>query len=131
MKRAILILAVLFALILFAQSRSLVNVGGRDGSLMLGGLTNNSTINPSNFTVSNNTTLDLSHEGTSIKVGGDDGTLLLKDLTNNSSNFMDGRNNSGNLSEWGSKPRPAPLPGKYDYKSAQTNAIIRMNHLGY
>jgi len=131
MKRAILILALLFALILFAQSRPLINVGGRDGSLMLGGLTNNSTINPSNFTVSNNTTLDLSHEGTSIKVGGDDGTMLLKDLTNNSSNSMDGRNNSGNLSEWGSKPRPAPLPGKYDYKSAQTNAIIRMNHLGY
>jgi len=131
MKRAILIIALLFALILFAQSRPLINVGGRDGSLMLGGLTNNSTINPSNFTVSNNTTLDLSPEGTSIKVGGDDGTTLLKDLTNNSSNLMNLRNNSGNLSEWGSKPRPAPLPGKYDYKNAQTNAIIRMNHLGY
>jgi hypothetical protein len=131
MKRAILILALLFALIFFAQSRSLINVGGRDGSLMLGGLTNNSTINPSNFTVSNNTSLDLSHEGISIKVGGDDGTTLLKNLTNNSSFAADGRNNSGNLSEWGSKPRPAPLPGKYDYKSAQTNAIIRMNHLGY
>ena len=131
MRRAILILALLLALIFFAQSKPLINVGGRDGSLMLGGLTNNTTINPSNFTISNNTTIDLLHKATTMKVGGDDGTLLLKGLTNNSSNVTDGRNNSRNLSEWGSKPRPAPLPGKYDYKSAQTNAIIRMNHLGY
>ena len=131
MKRAILILTVLLALIIFAQSKSLVNVGGRDGSMLLGGLTNNTTINPSNFTVSNNTTIDLSHKATSMKVGGDDGTILLKDLTNDSSNATIGRNNSGNLTEWGSKPRSAPLPGKYDYQSAQTNSIIRMNHLGY
>jgi hypothetical protein len=131
MKRAILILSVLLALIIFAQSKSLVNVGGRDGSMLLGGLTNNSTINPSNFTVYNNTTIDLSHKATSLKVGGDDGTILLKDLTNNSFNATDGRNNSGNLTEWGSKPRPAPLPGKYDYQSAQMNSVIRMNHLGY
>jgi hypothetical protein len=131
MKRAILILAALLALILFAQCRSLINVGGRDGDLLLGGLTNNSTINPSNFTVSNNTTIDLSHKATSMKVGGDDGAVLLKDLTNGSSNATDGRNNSSNLSEWGSRPRPAPLPGKYDYQSAQMNSVIRMNHVGY
>jgi hypothetical protein len=131
MKRAILILAALLALILFAQCRSLINVGGMDGDLLLGGLTNNSTINPSNFTVSNNTTIDLSHKATSMKVGGDDGAVLLKDLTNGSSNATDGRNNSSNLSEWGSRPRPAPLPGKYDYQSAQMNSVIRMNHVGY
>ena len=131
MKRAILILAALLALILFAQCRSLINVGGMDGDLLLGGLTNNSTINTSNFTVSNNTTIDLSHKATSMKVGGDDGAVLLKDLTNGSSNATDGRNNSSNLSEWGSRPRPAPLPGKYDYQSAQMNSVIRMNHVGY
>ena len=131
MKRAILILAALLALILFAQCRSLINVGGMDGDLLLGGLTNNSTINPSNFTVSNNTTIDLSHKATSMKVGGDDGAVLLKDLTNGSSNATDGRNVSNNLSEWGSRPRPAPLPGKYDYQSAQMNSVIRMNHVGY
>jgi hypothetical protein len=131
MKRAILILAALLALILFAQCRSLINVGGMDGDLLLGGLTNNSTINPSNFTVSNNTTIDLSHKATSMKVGGDDGAVLLKDMTNGSSNATDGRNNSSNLSEWGSRPRPAPLPGKYDYQSAQMNSVIRMNHVGY
>jgi len=131
MKRAILILAALLALILFAQCRSLINVGGMDGDLLLGGLTNNSTINPSNFTVSNNTTIDLSHKATSMKVGGEDGAVLLKDLTNGSSNATDGRNNSSNLSEWGSRPRTAPLPGKYDYQSAQMNSVIRMNHVGY
>ena len=131
MKRAILILTVLLALIIFAQSKSLVNVGGRDGSMLLGGLTNNSTINPSNFTVSNNTTIDLSRKATSMKVGGDDGTMLLKDLTNDSSNATDGRNTSVNLSDWGSRPRSAPIPGKYDYQSAQMNSVIRMNHLGY
>jgi len=131
MKRAILILAALLALILFAQSRSLINVGGRDGDLLLGGLTNNSTINQSNLEISNNTTIDLSQRATSMKVGGDDGAVLLKDLTNGSSNAMDGRNISKNLSEWGSRPKPAPLPGKYDYQSAQMNSVIRMNHLGY
>jgi hypothetical protein len=131
MKRAILILAALLALSLFAQSRSLINVGGRDGDLLLGGLTNNSTINQSNLAPLNNTTIDLSHKATSMKVGGNDGTMLLNDLTNGSSNSTDDRNISKNLSEWGSKPRPTPLPGKYDYQTAQMNSIIRMNHLGY
>ena len=131
MKRAILILAVLLALTFFVESKSLINVGGRDGNLLLGGLTNNSTINPSNFAVSNNTTIDLSEKAASMKVGGDDGTMLLKNLTNDSINSTDRRNNASNLSEWGSRPRIAPLPGKYDYQSAQMNSIIRMNHLGY
>jgi len=131
MKRAILILAVLLALIFFAQSKSPINIGGSDGNLMLRGLTNNSTSNSSNFTTVNNTTIDLMHNTASMKIGGDDGTILLKDLTNDSSNFMNERNTSKNLSDWGSKPRPAPLPGKYDYKTAQMNAVIRMNHVGY
>jgi hypothetical protein len=130
MKRTILILAALLALTLFAQSRSLINVGGRDGDLLLGGLTNNTTINQSNLALLNNTTIDLSHKATSMNVGGDDGTVLLKDLTNGTTNSTDGRNISSNLSEWGSNPRPAPLPN-YDYRSAQMNSIIRMNHLGY
>jgi hypothetical protein len=66
-----------------------------------------------------------------MKIGGDDGAVLLKDLTNDSSNATIERNISSNLSEWGSRPRPAPLPGKYDYQSAQMNSVIRMNHLGY
>lgn len=131
MKRAILILAVLLALIFFAQSRSPVNIGGSDGNVLMRGLTNNSTSNSSNITTANNTTIDLTHNTTSMMVGGDAGTTLLKDLTNDSSNFINERNTSMNLSDWGSKPRPAPLPGKYDYKTARMNAVIRMNHVGY
>jgi hypothetical protein len=112
MKRMILILVVLIALLLLAQSKSMVNLGGRDGNLLLGGLTNNSTSNSS---------INLSQNGSSLHLGGDDGNLLLQNLTNASKN----------LSDWGSKPPEAPLPPKYDSKSAQTYEVLRMNHMGY
>ncbi len=130
MKRAILILAVLIALIFFAQSRSSINVGGKDGNLLLGELTNNSTNNSSNLATADNKTINLSHNAISMKIGGNDG-MLLEDLTNNSTNVTDGRNTSNNLTDWGSEPRPVPPPPKYDYQAAQMNAVIRMNHLGY
>jgi hypothetical protein len=109
MKRMIFILAVLIALLLLAQSKSLVNLGGRDGNLLLGGLTNNSTSNSS---------INLS---SAMHLGGDGGSLLLQDLTNASKN----------ISDWGSKPPEAPLPPAYDYKGAQTYEVLRMNHVGY
>jgi hypothetical protein len=112
MKRMILILAVLLALVFFAQSKSMVNLGGRDGNLLLGGLTNNSTSNSS---------LNLSQNASALHLGGDDGNSLLQDLTNASKN----------LSDWGSKPPRAPLPPKYDSKSVQTYEVLRMNHMGY
>jgi len=112
MKRMILILVVLIALLLLAQSKSMVNLGGRDGNLLLGGLTNNSTSNSS---------INLSQNGSALHLGGDDGNLLLQNLTNASKN----------LSDWGSKPPVAPLPPNYDPKSAQTYAVLRMNHMGY
>ena len=101
MKRMILILIVLIALVFLAQSKSLINLGGRDGNLLLGGLTNNSTSNSS---------INLSQNASALHLGGDDGNSLLQDLTNASKN----------LSDWGSKPPKAPLPPKYDPKSAQT-----------
>ena len=112
MKRMILVMVVLIAIVLFAQSKPLVNLGGRDGSLILGGLTNNSTINSS---------FNLSENASALLLGGDDGNLLLQNLTNASKN----------LSDWGSKPPKAPLPPKYDSKSAQTYEVLRMNHMGY
>lgn len=112
MKRMILILVVMLALVFLAQSKSLVNLGGRDGNLLLGGLTNNSTSNLS---------LNLSQNASVLRLGGDDGNSLLQDLTNASKN----------LSDWGSKPPKAPLPPNYDPKSAQTYAVLRMNHMGY
>jgi len=112
MKRLILIPVVMIALLLLAQSKSMVNLGGRDGNLLLGGLTNNSTSNSS---------INLSQNGLALHLGGDDGNLLLQNLTNASKN----------LSDWGSKPPKAPLPPNYDPKSAQTYAVLRMNHMGY
>jgi len=112
MKRLILILLLLIALVFLAQSKSVINLGGRDGNLLLGGLTNNSTSNSS---------INLSQHDSSLHLGGEDGNSLLQDLTNASKN----------LSDWGSEPPKAPLPPKYDYKSAQTYAVLRMNHVGY
>ncbi|MCX6674697.1 MAG: hypothetical protein NTY37_13075 [Methanothrix sp.] len=112
MKRLILIPVVMIALLLLAQSKSMVNLGGRDGNLLLGGLTNNSTSNSS---------INLSQDASALHLGGDDGNLLLQNLTNA----------SRNLSDWGSKPPKAPLPPNYDPKSAQTYAVLRMNHMGY
>ncbi|MCX6678685.1 MAG: hypothetical protein NTU95_12200 [Methanothrix sp.] len=111
MKRMTLIIVVLVALVLLAQSKSLINLGGREGNLLLGGLTNNSTSNSS---------INLSQNASALHLGGDDGNSLLQNLTNESKN----------LSEWGSKPPVAPLPPNYDPKSAQTYAILRMNHMG-
>jgi len=112
MKRMMLILVILLALVFLAQSKSLVNLGGRDGNLILGGLTNNSTSNSS---------LNLSQNASVLHLGGDDGNSLFQDLTNASKN----------LSDWGSKPPTAPLPPNYDPKSANTYAVLRMNHMGY
>ena len=109
MKRMILILIALIALVFFAQSKSLINLGGREGDLLLGGLTNNSTSNSS---------INLSQNGSALHLGGDDGNLLLQNLTNASKN----------LSDWGSKPPKAPLPPKYDPKMEKTIAILRANH---
>ena len=111
MKRMILIVLILIGLLFLAQSKSIINLGGRDGNLLLGGLTNNSTSN-SSINLSNTSALHL---------GGDNGTLLFTDITNASKN----------LSDWGSKPPRAPLPPGYDPKSAQTYAILRANHMGY
>jgi len=112
MKRMVLILAVLLALVFLVQSKPLVNLGGRNGNLLLGELSNNSTSNSS---------LNGSQNASALHLGGDEGNSLLQEVTNASKN----------LSDWGSKPPVAPLPPNYDPKSAQTYAVLRMNHMGY
>jgi len=109
MRRIISIIAVLIALILLAQSKPLVNLGGKEGNLIFGGLTNNSTTNSS---------INLSQNGSVLSLGGEDGNLMLQDLANASKN----------LSEWGSAPPKAPLPPTYDPKLANTIAILKANH---
>jgi hypothetical protein len=112
MKRMILIVVILIGLLFLAQSKSIINLGGRDGNLLLGDLTNNSTCNSS---------INLSNNASALHLGGDNGMLLFDDITNASKN----------LSDWGSEPPKAPLPPGFDPKGAQTYEILRMNHLGY
>lgn len=109
MRRMILIIAVLIALVLLAQCKPLVNLGGKEGNLIFGGLTNNSTANSS---------INLSQNGSVLSLGGEDGNSMMQDLANASKN----------LSEWGSEPPKAPLPPTYDPKLANTIAVLKANH---
>ncbi len=104
-----LIIVVLIALVLLAQSKPLVDLGGKEGILIFGGLTNNSTTNSS---------INLSQNDSVLTLGGEEGNSMMQDLTNDSKN----------LSDWGSKPPKAPLPPGYDPKLQKTVAILRANH---
>ncbi len=107
--RLILLLLVFIVIAALAQSRSAINLAGKDGNLLLAGLTNNST---------SNSTLNLSENNSTLYLGGEDGNSLMQDVDNA----------SRNLSDWGNKPPEAPLPPKYDPKMAQTVAILKANH---
>jgi hypothetical protein len=109
MKRMILIIVVLIVSVLSAQGKPLVNLGGKDGNLIFGGLTNNSTPNSS---------INLSQNGSVLSLGGMEGNSMMKDLANASKN----------LSDWGGAPPKAPLPPTYDPKLANTIAILKANH---
>lgn len=111
MNRMILVLAILIAFVILAQSRSAVNLAGIDGNKLLSGLTNNSTSN-SSFGLSNNSS--------SVNLAGEDGSLLMNDV----------ENASKNLSDWGNKPPQAPLAPKADPRGYQTYLILKANH-GY
>ncbi len=109
MRRKISIIAVLIVLVLLAQCKPLVNLGGKEGNLIFGGLTNNSTANSS---------INLSQNGSALSIGGEGGSSVLQDLANASKN----------LSDWGSAPPKAPLPPTYDPKLQNTIAILKANH---
>jgi len=128
MKRLILILVILMALALFAQSRSPIDIGGMKGDMLLRELANNSTNNSSTAAMEVNKTINLSRRAQSVDISGSEGSLILKDLMN-TSNATDKIKEHANLFMWGSGPKAIPLPP--DSRSAKTNEIIRMNHLGY
>ena len=132
MKRLILILVILMALALFAQSRSPIDIGGMKGDMLLRELANNSTDNTTNNSstaaMEVNKTIDLSRRAQSADISGSEGSLILKDLMN-TSNATDKIKEHANLSMWGSGPKAIPSPP--DSRSSKSNEIIRMNHLGY
>jgi hypothetical protein len=109
MRRMILIISVFMALVLLAQCKPLVDLGGKEANLIFGQLTNNSTPNSS---------INLSQNGSVLSLGGEEGNSMMQDLANASKN----------LSDWGSAPPKAPLPPTYDPKLANTIAVLRANH---
>ncbi len=130
MRQLMTVLAILLVIAVLARGVAFVQLSGSDGATLFNALTNNSTNNSTNSSSLNTTMINLSHGATTMQLGGDDGTVLLKNLTNNSLN-SEGFNNTDDLSNWGSKPRPLPPPPAFDYKEAQLYQVLRQNHLGY
>lgn len=109
MRRTILIIAVLMALVILSQSKSMVDLGGKEANLIFSKLSNNSTTNSS---------LNLSSNSSVLSLSGEDGSSMLQDL----------ENVSKNLSDWGSAPPKAPQPPTYDPNLENTIAILKANH---
>ncbi|HUM81195.1 MAG TPA: hypothetical protein PLQ38_05385 [Methanothrix sp.] len=116
MNRIALALLSLIAVLILAQCKPMVDLGGRDGRDLFGSLTNNST---------GNSSLNLSEENQSLESSflnlSENGGSLLKNLANSSEN----------LSSWGGPLPKAPLPPKYDASAAsyaKTYAILKANH---
>jgi hypothetical protein len=83
-KRLILILVMLMALALYAESRSPIDIGGMKGDMLLRELANNSTDNSTNNSstaaMEVNKTINLSRRAQSADISGSEGSLILKDI---------------------------------------------------
>ncbi len=123
MRRLILLLFILIAFAILAQSKTSVPLSGAGGISLLKSMANVT----SDLTENNNTTLNLSRIPSSAELSGIEGTELLSNLTNGSSNLSGRNRTDGNLSTWGSKPRDPPPPP--DLKNVQLYQVIRDNHL--
>lgn len=105
------------AIVLLAQCKPMVNLGGNDGRDLFGSLTNSSLNNSSLNSSTGNSSLNLSQDSSFLNLS-EDGSSLLKNLANS----------SHNLSSWGSPLRKAPLPPAYDASYAKTYGILKANH---
>lgn len=98
MRLVMLLLFILLAITILANSRTPAQLSGTSGTALLNDLTNNSE----NFSLANNTTANLSNSMMMVPLSGANGTALLTNLTNNPANLS-----------WGSKPRTPPRPPSY------------------
>jgi hypothetical protein len=110
-----LLLFILLATAILADSLKAVPLSGIGGMELLEGLTNNSE----NLTA-NETTANLSCNRTYVPLSGKNGTTLLKNLSISPANLS-----------FGSTPRTPPPPPIIDYKAAELYTILRQNHIGY
>ena len=127
MKCTILILAILMALVLFAESRSPINISGTNGDMLLAELSDNLANNSSLSASDENKTINLSQSAQSVDISGHEGQMLLKDIVNTTN--VTNKTAYANLSMWGSAPKK--IPQAPDSSNARTIEILRMNHMGY
>ena len=127
MKCTILILAILMILVLFAESRSPINIGGTDGDMLLAELSDNLANNSSFSATDENKTINLTQSAQSANISGNEGLMLLKDIMNTTN--VTNKTAYANLSMWGSAPKK--IPQAPDSSNARTIEILRMNHIGY
>lgn len=99
------------AIILVAQCKPMVNLGGDEGRDLFGSITNSSINNSTE-----NSSLNLSQDSPFLNLS-ENGGSMLQDLANS----------SDNLSSWGGPLPKAPLPPEYDASYAKTYSILRAN----
>jgi len=128
MKCTILILAILMALVLFAESRSPINISGTNGDMLLAELSDNLANNSSLSASDENMTINLTQGAQSVDISGHEGQMLLQDIMN-TTNVTNETGAYANLSMWGSAPKK--IPQAPDSRDARTIEILRMNHMGY
>ena len=114
-------------LVLFAESRSLINISGTKGDMLLAELSDNLANNSSLSASDENKTINLTQSAQSMDISGHEGEMLLKDIMN-TTNVTNGTAYA-NLSMWGSAPKK--IPQAPDSRNARTIEILRMNHMGY
>jgi hypothetical protein len=127
MKCTILILAILMVLVLFAESRSPINISGTNGDMLLAELSDNLANNSSLSASDENKTINLSQSAQSVDISGHEGQMLLQDIMNTTN--VTNKTAYANLSMWGSAPKK--IPQAPDSRDARTIEILRMNHMGY
>lgn len=119
------LLSMLLVMIFLCHSQASIHIGGNDGLALLKDLTNKSL----NLTGINNTTDNLSTKvllPSAPKLIGNGGKVQLKNLTNSSLNLT-GANNTSDLSKWGGKPLPPPVPTAEDYFNYQNADVVKAN----
>ena len=136
MRLLVLALFLPLAMIVLSLGQGSVHIGGNDGLALLKNLTNGSSNLTGTNTATNATGNMMSYPKGNLskdaqlplvpKLIGNGGKVLLKNLTNSSLNLT-GDNNTSDLSTWGGKPLPPPMPTTADYFNYQNADVVKAN----